>query len=129
MKPYIYEYIRTENRHKMGMIIGVKNEDENVNIAYAMCDNYKNYSLPYISHVLQGRFDANHQSPPPNEITQQLDNFKDRCKRYFKTENVDLLPTGKRPGKKDGFINEKDDEIEEETDLKEPLMFPTGLRN
>lgn len=86
---YLIEYVRKNNRDKKGVLIAVKHDDNTVVIGWSLCcpldkfDKYFGHEVAY-ERGCKRFYDDYHFEDVPPSIMEQLDNFVDRCKKYFK---------------------------------------------
>lgn len=86
---YLLEYVRKNNRDKKGVLIAVKHNDNKVVIGWSLCSSLDNFDKYFGQEIAYERgckrfHDDCHFEDVPPSITEQLDNFIDRCKKYFK---------------------------------------------
>lgn len=86
---FLIEYIRKNNRDKKGVLIAVKHDDNEVVIGWSLCSSLDVFDKYFGQQIAYERgckrfYDECHFEDIPPSINYQLDEFVDRCKRYFK---------------------------------------------
>lgn len=87
--PYLVEYVRKNNREKKGVLLAVKHEDNKVVVGWSLCCSLDGFNKYFGQEIAYERgckrfYDENHFEQIPPSIMEKLDNFIDRCKKYFK---------------------------------------------
>lgn len=88
-RSFLIEYVRKNNRDKKGVLIAIKHDDNKVVIGWSLCCSLDNFDKYFGQEIAYERgckrfYDETHFEDIPPSITEKLDIFIDRCKKYFK---------------------------------------------
>lgn len=96
METLIKQHVRKgKNQRNVGVLVGLKTDSGNVNIGWSKC-TLKREGKPVDTYnrdrgieIAVGRaIDPKDHGNIPHLVKSNLDAFKDRCKRYFKTKAI-----------------------------------------
>lgn len=96
MKDTIIEYIRDKNHEPHGCLVGRLIEDS-VKIGVSVCRNeLECFNKNKGRMIAEGRIAANRNSAWRKDdlhviLSKPISNFKTRCKRYFKTDKIEVV--------------------------------------
>lgn len=79
----VIQYIRDKNNNPRGVLVAVKHEN-GFRIGYSLCNKKDRFNKNMALKIALGRANAMSDGPIPHPVDRMLEEFTNRCKRYYK---------------------------------------------
>lgn len=80
----LFQYIRTNKGRRKGILVSGKDSEGLVSIGWSLCSKQDKFDLNKAYLIAEGRMDRGLDlDKVPHSISKNVDQFIDRCKRYY----------------------------------------------